>query len=53
VALTPSDSLLLVATDGVTDVLPDDDALAIAVDAVERVSRRRADLAGGMRADSL
>ncbi|KIY99425.1 hypothetical protein MNEG_8535 [Monoraphidium neglectum] len=36
VALTPSDSLLLVATDGVTDVLPDDDALAIAVDAVER-----------------
>lgn len=36
VLLTPSDVMLLVATDGVTDVLGDDDALAIALDALEK-----------------
>ncbi|KAI8462965.1 MAG: phosphatase 2C-like domain-containing protein [Monoraphidium minutum] len=43
VALTPADSLLLVATDGVTDVLPDDDALAIALVALERARERTDD----------
>jgi serine/threonine protein phosphatase PrpC len=39
VALTPADSLLLMATDGVTDVVSDDDALGLALDAVTRVGR--------------
>jgi len=37
VSLTPADALLLMATDGVTDVLGDDDALGIAMDALTRV----------------
>lgn len=36
--LHAGDALLLVATDGVTDVLGDDDALGVALDAMHRVS---------------
>lgn len=37
VVLTPSDVLLLMATDGVTDVMGDDDALGFALEAMEKV----------------
>lgn len=37
VTLTPADRLLLVATDGVTDVVGDDDALGAALDALDKV----------------
>jgi serine/threonine protein phosphatase PrpC len=36
--LLPSDSLLLLASDGVTDSLADDDAMCIAMRALEQVS---------------
>lgn len=36
--LTPSDKLVVLASDGVTDVLPDDDMLEAALRAIEQVS---------------
>ena len=46
-ALSPDDALLLVATDGVTDALGDDDALGVALDAAARVRWMAAGGGGG------
>lgn len=37
--LSPADKLVLLTSDGVTDVLPDDDVLELALRAVDRVRR--------------
>lgn len=45
--LEPSDHLVLLTSDGVTDVVPDDDMLDIGLRAIEQVGRGKGSRGGG------